>query len=531
MSKIERYLPSNQYEAAIAANAPTALNPFATIADVGSSVLTTLGDTLYHNGTNDVRLPGNITSTQKFLSQTGDGSISAAPSWQVIPSAGLQVFFMYNLASDIPTYLQEKTPASLVVVPVISSGSVSNGAIIATFATNAGFPGNTFIPSGVSTVYVTAAKTAGGGTTQLFADIYTRTSGGVETLICTTALSTVLTGVPVAQIIQGAIPTSIATVSTDRIVTKIRVQVSSGSVTVQLTVEDSTAARTELPSATVDATNFVPYTGALFNVDLGSKNITTTGTAVFGTSTTTPIIIGGSTPTSKIRYDASTNAGVTLTAIAHDFMVGNSAADEAVGIYHNKHVLFNTTVDFAGAIGQVRIVQGTSAIEFGERSAAIGAIYFTGTGAPITPSTTNFALSGIGSSTTINGTTSVIMAVVNSARITATASTITFTTTAVASGATNTFLFTRPAHTNQTLSTETIGWRYNGSAILQHATGALTTQREVVFDAPTYSFVGASTISDAATVAITGAPLQELWHYGFNLEVLDWMVIFHQVIK
>lgn len=51
------------------------------------SPLTTLGDVLYHNGTNNVRLAGNITTTKKYLSQTGDGVNSAAPSWDTI-SAG-----------------------------------------------------------------------------------------------------------------------------------------------------------------------------------------------------------------------------------------------------------------------------------------------------------------------------------------------------------------------------------------------------------------------------------------------------------
>jgi len=43
--------------------------------------LTTLGDVLYHDGTNSVRLAGQITATQKFLSQTGTGAVSAAPTW------------------------------------------------------------------------------------------------------------------------------------------------------------------------------------------------------------------------------------------------------------------------------------------------------------------------------------------------------------------------------------------------------------------------------------------------------------------
>lgn len=50
------------------------------------SPLNTLGDVLTHNGTNNIRLAGQTTTTKKFLSQTGNGSISALPVWaQVAP--------------------------------------------------------------------------------------------------------------------------------------------------------------------------------------------------------------------------------------------------------------------------------------------------------------------------------------------------------------------------------------------------------------------------------------------------------------
>lgn len=55
-------------------------------------------------------------------------------------------------------------------------------------------------------------------------------------------------------------------------------------------------------------------------------------------------------------------------------------------------------------------------------------------------------------------------------------------------------------------SQEQLDLNFNLARNVQFATGALTTQRAVVFSAPTYSFVGASTLTKAATVAITGAP-------------------------
>lgn len=48
-----------------------------------------LGDFLYHDGTNLVRLAGNTTTVQKVLAQTGNGSVSAAPVWTEISESGV----------------------------------------------------------------------------------------------------------------------------------------------------------------------------------------------------------------------------------------------------------------------------------------------------------------------------------------------------------------------------------------------------------------------------------------------------------
>ncbi len=82
----------------------------------------------------------------------------------------------------------------------------------------------------------------------------------------------------------------------------------------------------------------------------------------------------------------------------------------------------------------------------------------------------------------------------------------TFTPAARSSGAASYFVLTTPADTNQTLSTEAIGANFT-AATRQWATGALTTQRERVFAAPTYGFVGASTLTTAINVDIAD-PIQ-----------------------
>jgi hypothetical protein len=83
------------------------------------------------------------------------------------------------------------------------------------------------------------------------------------------------------------------------------------------------------------------------------------------------------------------------------------------------------------------------------------------------------------------------------------------------------------AHTALTLGTEQFDVNFNLARTVQFATGGLTTQRALVVQAPTYGFVGASTLTNAATVAITGAPVAgtnatitnryALWLQGGNL--------------
>lgn len=54
------------------------------------SPMTTLGDITYEDATpKAVRLAGNTTATKQFLTQTGNGTISAAPSWGVLVSGDI----------------------------------------------------------------------------------------------------------------------------------------------------------------------------------------------------------------------------------------------------------------------------------------------------------------------------------------------------------------------------------------------------------------------------------------------------------
>jgi hypothetical protein len=84
---------------------------------------------------------------------------------------------------------------------------------------------------------------------------------------------------------------------------------------------------------------------------------------------------------------------------------------------------------------------------------------------------------------------------------------VTIAPTAASSGTQGTLVLTGPASTSQTTTVEVNGALLDFSATRTWATGAITTQREVYIKAPTYAFGGSSTITDAATLSISGPPI------------------------
>lgn len=64
--------------------------------------MTTLGDMIYEGtGPTAVRLPGNTTTTKQFLTQTGTGTVSAAPTWGTILGADVPNFTS-TLSGTVP---------------------------------------------------------------------------------------------------------------------------------------------------------------------------------------------------------------------------------------------------------------------------------------------------------------------------------------------------------------------------------------------------------------------------------------------
>ena len=85
----------------------------------------TLGDTLFASAANTLaKLPGNTTTTKRFLSQTGTGSISAAPSWEVLDPSDINTQYG-AFYFDYSTTLTAAITNTQTTIPVVSTTGFS----------------------------------------------------------------------------------------------------------------------------------------------------------------------------------------------------------------------------------------------------------------------------------------------------------------------------------------------------------------------------------------------------------------------
>lgn len=289
--------------------------------------LTTLGDTLYQDGSGRQRLPGNTTAVQKFLSQTGDGVNSAAPSWQLLPVNGTLTYYFQNIASaiagDKKMLTAPYTPKTTLSFAALGAGTT----VIQNFATDPGFSGLTFIPAGTFIFHVHASQSAGTKNTTLFAQFWEVSSTGVDIAqIGTNTESTLpLTGSEVEYELAMVNPNTYTMGSAaSRVVCRISAVVDGGgsTPTAAMYVGGTADSHIELPANSVDATSFVPYSGATQALDMGANGVTasvlnTSGNLAFtGTGNRITGDFSNATLSNRVLFQSSiTNSATSLLAV------------------------------------------------------------------------------------------------------------------------------------------------------------------------------------------------------------------------
>lgn len=136
-------------------------------------VVTTLGDIIYGSAANtQSRLAGNTTSIKQYLSQTGTGTVSAAPSWSAIQDADLPTIAISGGGTGQTT----RAPAINALLP---SQSGNTGLYLTTNGTDASWATTGILsPTAVKTANYTALNSDG--------IVLGNASGGAFTFTCPT---------------------------------------------------------------------------------------------------------------------------------------------------------------------------------------------------------------------------------------------------------------------------------------------------------------------------------------------------------
>ena len=224
-----------------------------------------------------------------------------------------------------------------------------------------------------------------------------------------------------------------------------------------------------------------------------------------------------------ISYDNSTylTSAITtlntLTGASQSFATGTSGTDFAISSTGTTHT-FNLPTASATNRGLLSSANWTT---FNNKlgSADIG-VSVQGYNANTT--TLGNTTTGSGSSLVL-GTSPTFTTSIITPQVTGVSGALIFTNSAQSSGAVKDFTFTSAANTGQTASTEVNSVNFNMSATIQHATGAITTQRDFYVQARTHSFVGASTITSSGTMVVSGPPIA-----GTNATLTDKYSIWSQ---
>jgi hypothetical protein len=218
--------------------------------------------------------------------------------------------------------------------------------------------------------------------------------------------------------------------------------------------------------------SYVPYTGATTNVNLGTRTLTT------------PTINGVSGLLSFGSTDRVSVGNYATPSAQRIFTIGQNTAYVSIGSVTDSTGESAIYMNAATPTGSNYTLRNDGANTFFNTNVAFGNFYFT-----CGYSTTPLRITG-----------------------------------AQATGAITNFNFIKPNNTTQTASTSIAGFNYNGGT-RQWATGAITTQSENVWGATTYSFVGASTITNAygnvfnAPIAGTNATITNRFSALFNQQI------------
>jgi hypothetical protein len=311
--------------------------------------LTTTGDMLYsaNDSGTAARIPPNQTTTIKVLTQVGNGTQASAPSWQVWPSAGFIQYFFSGLAATNAPFnfsLANDLPVGLGT----TSASVNTGEVlVAQYITDPGVPNLEFLPAGNLSAYVWGNQSFGTSSIQLRVDFFETTSFGTSIAkIVSTNDSTALTSSIERYSLIGITTTTYNLANRNsRIQAKVyAVHGGLGLATANVFYGNGFDSLVQVVAPGADVTNFVPYNGAVYDVDLGIKNLQAGSIGLYtGFSTVSPL---------QGQFVWNSVSGQVELGLGNGFYV-NLGFENALRIYNNtgSPIGIGSVIYVTGSVG------------------------------------------------------------------------------------------------------------------------------------------------------------------------------------
>ena len=280
----------------------------------------------------------------------GDGTLATLP----ISSA---ITFMFSgTASSISTYYQaqELSVYTSGALTTVSQTVTTSETLLASFATNSGYPNQTVIPIGSLLVHYETQKASGGQSYYTRFKIYKRNLAGTETLLLTSDDSTTTSSNSIIQQTITAYNSSPLTLlSTDRLVVKVYAVSLATSPTISILFDDTTNARLELP--------FNPYSGSF----LTSLNGLTTSVQTFAVGTSgTDFAISSATATHTFNLPtaSATNRGALSTSDWSTFnsKIGGSGTTNEIAYFSASGTIASLTTGTYPSLTELSYVKGAS---------------------------------------------------------------------------------------------------------------------------------------------------------------------------
>ncbi len=304
------------------------------------NIFTTLGDTVAGGASGaPTVVSGNTSTTQYCYLQTGTGAVSAAPIWGPCPSATLFTYFWYTTQSTSSPMYFRMDPIATSSLVLSAYPSMSTTRIVQNWITDTGNPNATTIPAGILTAHFDAKLGSGGGS--LYVEFWETDSSGVDIgLITTTDNTTPLTTSNVTYSVVGTLSSPyVLTSSASRITARLWFTRTAGAGTLTLQNGAGSDSFISFPSVSATVNNFVPYTGAVRSLDMGTFGITT------ALSTTT------SATTTNLAITSLTNGGLGVTGTGRVYLAPTTTFSGGL-----TYALGNVTNNLTAGDGLTRTV-------------------------------------------------------------------------------------------------------------------------------------------------------------------------------